>query len=98
VALAGETGHLFTVAAGAAADTGQGMLAATSPSITGNFGYDVAFEANTGFLHLHDSSSPGVSRNLNLSMASGTSPSVTRVALVELVLRRLLGVSCANNP
>ncbi|GHI10074.1 hypothetical protein [Streptomyces cellostaticus] len=74
----GANGDLWVVAPdGTATDTGLGMAAGTSPSITatGASSFTVAFQANTGALWTYSSATGG--RSVGFGMAQGTSPSVT---------------------
>jgi surface antigen len=76
-----NTGNLFTwVSTGGGVNTGQGMMAGTSPSITAlsNGGYAVAFQANTGNLFTWVSTGGGV--NTGQGMKGGTSPSITALS------------------
>jgi hypothetical protein len=74
----GTDGHLWVVdPAGTATDTGLGMMAGTSPSITATGGttFTVAFQANTGQLWSYSTETGG--RSVGLAMALNTSPSAT---------------------
>jgi hypothetical protein len=56
------------------------MAADTSPNMTGlsGGGYEIAFQANTGYLYTYSSSSGAA--GTTLGMASGTSPGITLLA------------------
>ncbi len=74
----GTDGHLWVAdPVGTATDTGLGMMAGTSPSITATGGttFTVAFQANTGYLWIYSSETGG--RSVGLAMALNTSPSAT---------------------
>jgi hypothetical protein len=69
-------GNLMVVWPGGHSDTGLGMEAGTSPSIAALIDgtYEVAFQDNHGNLWVYSSS--GVGTNLNVPMASGSSPAI----------------------
>ncbi|MER5638878.1 hypothetical protein ABT095_18180 [Kitasatospora sp. NPDC002227] len=74
----GTNGDLWVVApSGAAADTGLGMAAGTSPSLTatGPDTYTVAFQANNSVLWTYSPATGG--RSTGFGMAAGSSPAVT---------------------
>jgi hypothetical protein len=76
IAFQANTGALWVVGPGGPGNTGLGMAAGTSPSLTRltNGGIQVAFQANTGTLWTWGSAGTG---NLGFGMAAGTSPSIT---------------------
>ncbi len=75
VAFQASTGNLWVTGPAGSSNTGLGMAAGTSPSITGltGGGYEVAFQASTGNLWV---TGPAGSSNTGLGMAAGTSPSI----------------------
>jgi hypothetical protein len=77
IAYQAKNGHLWTISpTGAASDTGFGMKAGTSPSMTlSTSGYEIAFQANSGMLWTLSSS--GTATNTGLAMAPASSPSAT---------------------
>jgi hypothetical protein len=79
IAFQANTTTLWLTGPGTPGNTGLGMAAGTSPSITRltTGGYQVAFQANTG--RLWTTGSAGTA-DLGLGMAAGTSPSITALA------------------
>jgi hypothetical protein len=76
-----STGGFLTVTGPAGTrNTGLGMMAGTSPSITAfsGGGFEVAFQANTGFLWTYTSAN--VSTNLGFGLNAGSSPSIVQLA------------------
>jgi hypothetical protein len=73
--------YLYYPQTGEQINTGLGMKAGTSPSITVDSAGNpvVAFQANTGDLYLYYPATPdgaAVKENTDISMASGTSPAI----------------------
>lgn len=70
-----NTGSLIEIGAGGNANTTQGMMAGTNPSIAAlpGAGYEMAFQANTGSLIVY-----GTAADINTQqgMKAGTSPSI----------------------
>ncbi|WP_395829258.1 M57 family metalloprotease [Archangium violaceum] len=79
VAFQANTTSLWVIGPGGSGDTGYGMAAGTSPSLTRltNGGIQVAFQANTGSLWTWGSAGTG---DLGYGMAAGTSPSITALS------------------
>ncbi|MFJ9908954.1 hypothetical protein ACIRVK_40000 [Streptomyces sp. NPDC101152] len=78
LAYQGTNGDLWVMAPdGTATDTGLGMAAGTSPSITATTasGYAVAFQANNGVLWTYSSTAGG--HSAGYGMAQNSSPSLT---------------------
>jgi hypothetical protein len=83
IAFQANTGHLLILNAktGSGVDTGLGMAAGSSPSITelGGGAYEVAFVANTGRLWTYCSCSGG--HETGMGVETGTSPSIVDIGL-----------------
>jgi hypothetical protein len=78
MAYQGTNGDLWLYGRAAEGDTGLGMLAGTSPSITNlqSGGYQVAFQASTGVLWTMGTDG---TYNTGEAMAAGTSPVITDI-------------------
>jgi len=75
MAFQANTGNLVTFGSAGNANTGQGMLAGTSPGIaaSGN-GFKIAFQANNGRLYTY--SNLEGARATDQGMKAGTSPAI----------------------
>jgi hypothetical protein len=76
IAFQANTTALWTTGSAGTRDWGLGMMASTSPSITGlpGAGFEVAFEANTA--NLWTAGNDGA-RDWGLGMWNGSSPAIT---------------------
>ena len=86
IAFQANTGNLWVQPdAAASVDLELGMMAGTSPSVTGfpGGGYLIAFQANTG--HLWTYSAAGGAADLELGLMEGTSPAVADADLPLLL-------------
>jgi cell wall-associated NlpC family hydrolase len=96
IAFQANTSNLWVTGAAGTADTGLGMMAGTSPSITAlpNGGYQILFQANTGEMWRY-SPQTGIAP-VGLGMMVGTSPAVA--ALTTAVISSGSTVTIPSSP